>query len=210
MAKKVKKDEKKVVELPVREEIVPLTDAEIEYIQQQDEAEIDQYLSKFKKFNSVADSSKVEEEEDEEEETFTLDLEKGVVYEKKEEVIAGEDLFEQIKGVISESKPKLQVQFGDLITERFVSKAIASLIEKLNNAAQAAEEAAEEQMRFFGGADGIAEEASKPIYKRKEELKRSYYLGHVTYDKIPKWAESYIQDYIENAINTLLDFSERA
>lgn len=208
MAKK--KDEKKVVELPVKEEAKPLTPEEIEYIKQQDELEIGRYLSKFKTFNSVADSSKVEEEEDEEEETITLDLNKGVAYEKKEEILVGDDLLEQIQNAIGQSKPKLQVQFSDLISERFVAKAIASLIEKLNKAAQAAEDAVEESMKFFGGAEGFAEEAGKPIYKRKEELKRAFYLGRIDYDKIPQWAENYIQEYIENAINTLLDLSERA
>jgi hypothetical protein len=204
-----KKDDKKVIELVPKETEKELTQEQIEYIMEQDAQEINKYLSKFETFNSVADSSEVEEEDEDEEEEITLDFDKGVAIEKKETTLVGDDLFKQIEEAIGAAKPKLQVKYGDLITERFVSKAIASLIEKLNKAAQAAEEAAEESMKYFPSADTFAELASKPIYQKKDELRRAFYLGTVNWDNIPQWAESYIEEYIFNAINTLLDFSER-
>jgi hypothetical protein len=207
MAKK--KDENKVVELVPKEETRELTKEELEYIKEQDEKEIEGYLSKFQTFNSVADSSNVEEEDEDEEEEFTIDFDKGEAYSKQETFIAGEDILKQIEEAIGASKPKLQVRYGDLITERFVSKAIASLVGKLNKAIEAVEDAAEEQLKHFGYADTFAEDASKPLYKKKEELRRAFYLGRIDYDKIPQWAETYIQEYIENAINSMLDFTER-
>jgi hypothetical protein len=206
-----KKDEKKkVVELPSRvvEEPKELSQEEIEYVQQRDEEEIERHLSKFKTFNSVASSAGVQEED--EEEIITLDLEKGTAIEKRESVIAGEDLLNQIEKAVGLVKPKLQLQFADLITERFVSKAIASLIAKTNKAIEAIENSVEKEMKFFNGAEGFSYEASNPIYKRKDELRRAYYLGHVDYEKIPQWAEAYIQEYITNAINNMLDLTEQA
>lgn len=210
MAKK--KDDKKVVELPSRETETPkeLTQEEIDYIQQRDEEEISGFLKKFKSINNVADSSKVEEEEDEEEETFTVDLNQGVAYEKKEEILVGDDLLEQIQNAIGQSKPKLQVQFADLISERFTSKAIASLIEKLNKAEEEAFKATNNALKYFPGSEVFAEEATTSIEKRKAELRRSWQYGKVNYDNIPQWAEGYIKEYIENAINSMLDFTERS
>jgi hypothetical protein len=209
MAKK--KDEKKVVELVPREVETPaeLTEEQIEFIKQRDDAEIDKYLSKFDTINNVADSSEVEEEDEDEEETLTIDFDKGEAYSKEEKTITGEDLFKQIQEAIGAAKPRLQTKFGDLITERFVSKAIASLVGKLNKAIEGVEDAAEEELKHFGYADAFAEEASKPLYKKKEELRRAFYLGKIEYDKIPQWAESYIEEYIQNAINSMLDFTER-
>lgn len=212
-----------VTPFPVKEEDPrELTKEEIDYIMKQDESELDGYLSKFKQLPQP-DTSKIEEEEEEDEE-FTLDFDTGKAYQKMGEgiitqdeegnvnLVEDEEVAEQIKKMIENKaeplKPTLQQKYQDMITNRLVSKALASLMERLNNVQKEAEEVANKAGLSYIGertADGMYES----IQKQKNEIRKAWSGTTIRYDEIPEWATMWIDDYIQNGLNTLLDFVER-
>jgi hypothetical protein len=221
-----KKDENKVVPItPIKQGPTP---EEIEAQMRKDEEELDRYLSKFMAANPMPPTSGVEEQEDEEEETITLDFDKGIATQKVGEGVAvrNEDgSIEVIEGsvadkiaevvkegntVVYEPTPfeKEKNRFQDMITERMVSKALGSLMQRLNKVQDEAEKAA-----YNAGLGYLGERTSMGLYKavdeQKKEIRQCWNGATVVYDKIPAWAMPWVEDYIRNGLNTLLDFVER-
>lgn len=88
----------------------------------------------------------------------------------------------------------------DLIVNKLASQAIASLIEQqakldieIDNAIDG---------KKLGTLQGIlSDELGEVIDKRKRELKQCFGIGgRIDFDKIPKWARSYVEDYITNIL----------
>jgi hypothetical protein len=199
-----------------------LTPEEIEYIKKKDEEELDGYLNKFKTL-ALPDSSKVEvDDEDEEEETITLDFtEEGIkAYEKVGEGVAVRDadgnvsliddqkLAETIQGLINDRKPTLHQKYQDMITDRFVSRAIANLIEQYNKAMVNVPESVTDYIKGDVGYE-ISDKLFEDIRKKKNELQAAIVGGKVHYDRIPKWAESHIDEYISGGLTELINLVER-
>lgn len=223
-----KKDENKVVMMmPMApEERQGPTKEEIEEQMRRDEEELERHLRKYAAVNPQSESSGVEEQ-DEEEETVTLDFtEEGVTaYEKVGEGVLmrddkgnvtpvyDEEMIEQIKRVAVEpTEPtpfdKEKNRFQDMITERLVSKAIAALLERLSAAQLGAEKAVKESgLQYLSDRTGDA--VWTTIDKQKKELKQAWNNGVLRYDNIPSWAMPWVEDYIKNGLNSLLDFVER-
>jgi hypothetical protein len=227
-----KKDEKKVVPIaPTVEVPEPQgpTPEEIAEQMRRDEEEMDRRLSRYLSANPMPPTSGVEEQEDEEEETFTLDFDKGIATQKIGEGVAirNEDgtieviegpVADKIKevaapvgpGTVVEPTPyeKEKNRFSDLITERLVSKALASLMERLNNVQKESEKVAHDV-----GLGYLGERTYNGMYesveKQKKEIRMAWHGGVVAYDKIPSWAMPWVEDYIKNGLNSLLDFVER-
>ena len=216
-----KKKNDKVVSLVGKQEEPQLpTQEEIAAQMAKDEAELDGYLNRFKTV-ALPDSGNVVEEEDEDEEVFTLDLDTGIAYEKVGEGVAvrNEDgkfamvddfeLEEKIKKMVTEQQePTLQQRYQDMITDRFVSKAISSLVDKYSRAARLA---ADNVQDTIGGEIGYAlgDKVYEEVRKQKEELRAAIAGGRVNYDKIPTWAQFQIDEYIQDSLTALIDFVER-
>ena len=202
-----------------------MTPEEIEEFMRQEEAQLDGMLGKFL---SISQPSFIEEQvggaEEEEEEIVTLDFENNTVTEKIGEGVAvrnqdgsidlvkDPEVERRVKELIEKNaeplKPTLQQKYQDMITDRVISKAIGSLIEKFNKAEKEAEE---NVSNIVGGEIGYAlsEKVSLQIYNQKAELRAAIAGGKVYYDKIPDWAKNYIDEYVYDAIGTLIDFVER-
>ena len=201
------------------------TEEEIQAQMERDEQELNGYLNKFKTIEQP-DSSKVEVEDEEEEETITLDFtEDGLkAYEKEEETIIvpggtlklaeaakGEDIFEAIKRVIEEKKeeePRLKTKYNDFIQDLFVSKAIGSLIQHLGFTENSVALAVNEHRIGLLNYE-LERDFTETVYKKKQELREAIAGGRVHYDRIPNWAENYIDDYIRDAISGLTLLTER-
>lgn len=224
-----KKDDKKVVSL-VPAIVVPESEVvhanvptaeEIKAQMRRDEEELERHLKMYAAVNPLNTSSGVEEQE--EEETVTLDFtEEGVTaYEKVGEGVAmrdsagnitlieDEEVAEQIKRVIAEpTKPTEQQRYQDMITDRLVSKALGALLERLHNVQKESEKIA-----HSAGLGYLSERTADGLYqtvqKQKLEIRQSWSGGVINYDKIPTWAKPWVDDYITNGLNTLLDFVER-
>lgn len=198
-----------------------MTPAEIEAFMRQEEAEIDAHLNKFIGSIPMPDTSSISEE-DEEEEIVTLDFEKGMATEKVAEGVLARDsqgnvtevndpvVVEIIKktAMSVEEEPTLKGKYQDMITDRFVSKAISSLIEKLNKTSNTIFDEATKSLPTAIG-DHLAWEASEIITKQKRELQLAISGGQVRYDRIPEWAKSYVDEYIQSGLGALIDFVER-
>jgi len=214
-----KKD--KVVSLVGKQEEPKLpTQEEIEAQMAKDEAELDGYLNRFKTV-ALPDSRNVVEEEDEEEEIFTLDLEKGMAFEKVAEGVAVRneegkftvvddfELEDKIKKLVAEQQePTLQQRYQNMITDHFVSKAIASLVSKYN---MAATKASNDVEKTIGGEHGyaLAQKVFEEVTKQKDELRAAIAGGKVHYDKIPSWAQFQVDEYIQDALSELIMLAER-
>lgn len=211
----------KVVSLVGKQEEAKLpTQEEIQAQMAKDEAELDGYLSKFKTV-ALPDSSNVVEEEDEDEEVFTLDLEKGMAFEKVAEGVAVRneegkfavvddfELEDKIKKMVAEQQePTLQQRYQNMITDRFVSKAIGNLVQKYN---QAAIKASKDIERTIGGEHGYAlsQKVFEEVTKQKDELRAAIAGGKVHYDKIPSWAQFQVDEYIQDVLTELIFLAER-
>lgn len=222
MAKKDK--DKKVLELVVKETKEEIkagpTEEEINEQMKRDEEELNGYLSKFQTV-SLPDSSKVEEEDEEEEETITLDLDSGKAYEKvgegvavrneegKIEIVEDEELADKIKKVLEkEEQPRLQKKYDLLLHDLLVSKALASLMKKLNDTeTDLLDTATAKRMGML--SDVLEKEISDTMYKKRIELRKAMAGGKVSYDMIPAWAETYIEEYMRDAIGGLVELTER-
>lgn len=217
MINRVAKDEE-----PSEDPRDKMTPEEIEEYMRQEEEGLYGKLDKFLALNPKPDTSSLEE--DEEEETFTLDLENNVVTQKVGEGVLTKDengnvvevkdpkiiemVEEKVKEVAQPAKPDLEVKYGDMVTDRFVSKAIGSMIKRMVQA----QEDIEKSIRGVGLSyvgDMVEDEAFEVVQKRKLELRSAIAGGRVHYDKIPDWAKSYIDDHVQNALNTLIDLAER-
>jgi hypothetical protein len=188
-----------------------------------EEEEMHGKLNKFLSSNPKPDTSSMTEE-DEEEETFSIDLEKNMVTQKVGEGVMQRDadgtmhevkdpnvvemVEEKVKEVAEPLKPTLQVKYGDMITERFVSKAIASIIERLVKIQKESGTIADEAGLSYIG-DMVGDKMFETIQSQKNELRAAIAGGKIHYDKIPDWAKSYIDDHVNNALNTLIDLAER-
>jgi hypothetical protein len=221
-----KKDEKKVVPIAPTVEIPEPqgpTPEEIAEQMRRDEEEMDRRLNRYLAANPMPPTSGVEEQEDEEEETFTLDFDKGIATQKIGEGVAirNEDgTIEVIEGPVADKIKEVAApvevspydkeknRFQDMITERMVSKALASIMVRLNQAQLDADKAVRESGLGFM-SDKTAQAVWETIDKQKRELKQAWHGGVVAYDKIPAWAMPWVEDYIRNGLNTLLDFVER-
>lgn len=200
---------------------------EIKEYMKKEEEQLYGKLDKFLSLNPKPDTSSLTEE-DEEEETFTLDLEKKMVTQKLGEgvVMRDEDgtihevkdpkIKEAVKEAVAEvvevKEPsvaeQVQKKYQDMITDRFVSKAIASIIERMNEVQKESEKSAHD-----AGLGYIAERLGNDLFtviqNQKLELRAAIAGGKVHYDKIPEWAKGYIDDHVQNALNSLIDFVER-
>lgn len=221
-----KKKKGQLVEMTKREAIkTDLTQEEIEAVMRRDEAELEGHLNKFAKLPQP-DASGVKEEEDAEEETITLDFEEDGIkaYEKVAEgvlargadgelVEVDEATAERVKEILeaeAPKKPEYAKRYEDMIRDRFVSKAIASLMEKLNDAASDMEKAIGGILGSTGVGNQLNEETYKLIQTRKDELRKAWsWNGTVQYEYIPDWALESIDEYIRDGLNSLLDFVER-
>lgn len=224
-----KKDDKKVVPItPAVEVVTPVgpTPEQIEEQMRRDEEEMDRRLARFIASNPMPASSGVEEQEDEEEETFTLDFDKGIATQKIGEGVAVRDtdgnvsliegpVADKIKEVVAPTTPvevspfeKEKNRFQDMITERMVSKALGSLMERLSKAQRDADKAI-----TSSGLGWMSERTTREVWetieKQRREIRQAWNGGVVAYDKIPTWAMPWVEDYIKNGLNTILDFVER-
>jgi hypothetical protein len=217
-----KKDNVKQFPKVIEDSDLKLTQEEIDFIKKRDEDELNGYLNKFKTIPQP-DSSLVEEEDEDEEETITLDFtEEGVkAYEKVGEGVAvrGEDgnislvqdeeLADKIKQILEkEEEPKLKVKYENMFSELLVSKAIASLIRKLNDMEDAlTEQLTKKRMGLISGM--LEKEIEDSIYSKKMSLRTAIAGGKVHYDKIPQWAEGYVDEYVQDAVSGLVELTER-
>lgn len=222
-----KKDEKKVVNMvPMLEQestdTYVMTQEEIDFVTARDEEELDNYLKKFEAV-VLPDTSKIEEEDEDEEETITLDFtEDGVkAYEKMGEGVAvrNEDgtislvddveLADKIKKVLEkEEEPPLKKKYDAMLHDLIVSKAIASLIKKVRQTEDDMIKVANEKR--MGAMNGVLEkEITDSLYNKRIELRAAIRGNGVNYDKIPVWAESYISEYMQDAIGGLVELTER-
>lgn len=201
-----------------------LTPEDIAEQMRKDDEEMEMKLKKFHQDFPQSPSSGVEEQE--EEETITMEFtEEGVkAYEKIEDSVYARDtngdvslvedksVSEQVKKAVRESaaplKPLEQQRYQDMITDRLVSKALGSLLERLNEVQKDSENVVQK-----AGLGFLSERTSNAVYeaidKQKIELRQSWNGGVINYEKIPGWAKPWIDDYIRNGLNTLLDFVER-
>lgn len=199
-----------------------MTPEEIAEYMRQEEEGLYGKLDKFLSLNPKPDTSSLEEDEDEE--TFTLDLANNLVTQKVGEGVLTRDangdvvevkdpkiiemVEEKVKEVAQPAKPDLQVKYGDMVTDRFVSKAISSIIKRMVQTQEDIEKSTRNVGLSYIG-DMVGDEAFEVVQKRKLELRAAIAGGRVHYDKIPDWAKSYIDDHVQNALNTLIDLAER-
>lgn len=221
MGKKKKEVERKAIETEASPEVVELT---VEEVMRRDEEELDQHLRKFVSLQQK-EPLEVEEEEDDEEETITLDFkEEGVVaYEKVAEGflerteegigLVDEETSRYLKEMLENQAPKKhenELRLASMIQDRLVSHALKVLVEQLRDAAEAAEKAAEGQLKGTDFGSGFAAQSIRHFDDKKDELRRAWrYDGKVDYAKIPDWAMSSIEGYLANGIVEMLKFTER-
>lgn len=203
-------EENKVV--PIRGEVDGPTLPSIEEVQavmKKDEEEMDRYLARFPKLNEIADTSEIE---DDEEEIITLDFDKNIAYEKVMEGIAvvgtGNVDMIDLEEKPEPAKPTLQQKYQDMITDRFISKAVASLVAKMNDVGKEVFDTTSDKLPP-GIGDNLACSLHDKVMEQKRELLAAIAGGKVHYDIIPEWAKPYIDDYVLEALNTLIDFVER-
>ena len=223
-----KKDEKKVVSIVpmlTEQELTDtyvMTQEEIDFVTARDEEELDNYLKKFEAV-VLPDTSKIEEEDEDEEETITLDFtEEGIrAYEKMGEGVAVRDesgtislvddteLAEKIKKVLEkDEEPRLKKKYDVMLHDLIVSKAIASLIKKVRETEDEMIKVA--NAKRMGAVSGLLErEITDSLYDKRIELRAAIAGNGVNYDKIPVWAESYISEYMQDAIGGLVELTER-
>ena len=223
-----KKDEKKVVSIVpmlTEQELTDtyvMTQEEIDFVTARDEEELDNYLKKFEAV-VLPDTSKIEEEDEDEEETITLDFtEEGIrAYEKMGEGVAVRDesgtislvddteLAEKIKKALEkDEEPRLKKKYDVMLHDLIVSKAIASLIKKVRETEDDMIKVA--NAKRMGAVSGILEkEITDSLYDKRIELRAAIAGNGVNYDKIPVWAESYISEYMQDAIGGLVELTER-
>lgn len=218
-----KKEEKDAVNNPDPRE--GMTPEQIQEYMKQEEEQLDGMLGKFLAANKPnPQEESVGQAEEEEEEIVTLDFDNNTATEKVGEGVAvrSEDgsvdlvkdpeverkIKEAVEKHTETTKPTLQQKYQDMITDRIVSKAIASLVEKMSTAERETESLVS---KTIGGAIGysLSEKAGKEIYNQKHELRMAIAGGKVHYDKIPEWAKTYIDEYVYDAVGTLVDFVER-
>lgn len=213
-------DKDNVRHFPKKAEEEPreLTQEEIDFVTAQDQQELDGYLNKFKAV-ALPDASGVEEE-DEEDEVVTLDFEEDGIkaYEKVAEgvlarddeggytVVEDEALEEKIKTMLD--KPRIEAKYESFLRDGLVSKAVGSLLRKLaDTEAAMIEEANKKRMGSLGGI--FEQEITNSAYSKRIELRACISGGRVNYDKIPAWAEGYIDEYLKDAIGVIAELSER-
>jgi hypothetical protein len=206
-----------------------MTQEEIEEFMRREEELLFGKVDKFLALNPKPDTSSLEEEE--EEETFTLDLENKVVTQKVGEGVVARDkdgtihevkdpnVVKMVEEAVKEvappqpAKPELEIKYTDMVTQRFVSRAISSLLVKLRETAFETEKTIEKGLHqtFVGGE--LSHQAVSAIDAKRDELKLAYSnyprWGTVVYDKIPEWAIPYIDEYVERCINNLIDLGEQ-
>jgi hypothetical protein len=199
-----------------------MSQEEIEVFMKQEEEELNAHLGKFMLTNVLPDTSSISED-DEEDEIITLDFDKGTATEKilegavlladgKMHVIELQEdpgFAPRIREIVKEStEPTLQQKYYNMVVDRFVSKAIAQLIEKFNEVIKQSYDMVSDGLPAAIG-DHLAWDVSDRITKQKRELQLAIAGGHVNYDKIPDWAKSHIDEYIYSALGTLIDFVQR-
>ena len=216
-----KKKEEKVVKFKEKE-VSPneLSQKEIEEVMKKDEEELNRYLKKFQT-TPQPDSSVVQVEEDEEEETITLDFDKGTAYEKVEEGVAvrsedgsinivdGSELSEKIKDIIQKpEKSRQEEKYGNIVSEILVRKALASLLEKISKTSAEIYSIIDEA-RMGNVGNTLDSKVSDLFDEKRMELKQAFIGNKVNYERIPSWAESYVDEYVLNAIQGVVELTER-
>lgn len=200
------REKKKVIPLKTIEEQIEqgidprlsMTPEEIrEYARQEDEA-LSRRIGKFVQEVPQPDTSELEVEE--EDEVYSIDLEKKTIEEKTDLLAVGPGLLNQLV----EENPYTKV-----ITNIFISKAIAKLVKDIRKRQNDLEEFAE-KTPLKAEAEALRK-LSYGVYDTQiQELKRCWISGtnKVQHEKIPDWAVVHIQEYITDTLTSLILFAD--
>lgn len=99
-------------------------------------------------------------------------------------------------------EPSFELELQNYFLDKMTSKAIASLLSKLNKLGDEMDPMpGKKRMGKLG--DMIQDNLNDITFKRRAELRQCFSGGIVRYDRIPKWAREYVRDYIGNMVHGL-------
>lgn len=104
-------------------------------------------------------------------------------------------------------EPSFQLELQDLLLNKITSKAVASLLSKLNSVGDELDRTSLKK-RMGKLNDMMQNDIYNLTFKRRTELKQSFSGGQVRYDRIPKWAREYVRDYIGEMVHGLAILTE--
>lgn len=177
-----------------------MTPEQIQEFMRAEEEQLARRIGKFAAEVPQPDSSTVDED-NEEDEVFTVDLENKEIKQKEEALIVGDQgLVDKL--LVAQANP-----YTDLITSIFVSKALGKLLATIRKEQSAVEDLGDKVAT--GPQAKVLREAARTYDKQMAELRACWITGtnQVKYDKIPEWAVSYINRYIDDRLRSLIDFA---
>ncbi|WP_263117552.1 hypothetical protein [Bacillus subtilis] len=156
--------------------------------------------------NTIDDLSYVVEEEEDDEETVTLDFDNQAIYSKEESLTITDPASsssEENDFISSVPPPNtFKGELQDLLLNSITSKAISSLLIKHKNLDTKMDCLLEEQ-RMGELTPLIAAETSKIMDNRRMELRSCFAGAEIKYERIPKWAQSYVKEYVRDMVHGL-------
>jgi hypothetical protein len=179
-----------------------MTAEQIQAFIQEEEIQLAKRIGKFAVETVQPDTTGLEEE-NEEEETFVLDLEKKTIEQKVDAIIVGDE------GLIDKVLAVQANPFTDLITGIFVSKALGSLLKKIREEQDKVEAIADNSLTA-AQAKALREVSRVVFDKQLVELRACWITGtnNIKFDKVPEWAIQHINEYINEHLRSLINFSE--